>query len=79
MEYRSEGEAAYIFVKDEQGRVREMIYDVGLFKLTAKKAKGIKASRLNTPPNKRFNRCAGSKSTMPACPSRSLTTFRAPA
>jgi CubicO group peptidase (beta-lactamase class C family) len=34
-----EGEATYIFVKDEQGRVREMIYDVGLFKLISKKIK----------------------------------------
>jgi hypothetical protein len=34
-----EDEATYIFVKDEQGQVREMIYDVGLFRLTAKKVK----------------------------------------
>ena len=31
------GEATYIFVKDDQGKVKEMIYDVGFFKLTAKK------------------------------------------
>lgn len=34
-----EGPATYIFVKDENGRVKEMVYDVGLFKLIAKKIK----------------------------------------
>ena len=33
------GEATYIFVKDDRGQVKEMIYDVGFFKLTAKKIK----------------------------------------
>lgn len=33
------GEATYIFVKDDQGQAKEMIYDVGFFKLTAKKIK----------------------------------------
>ena len=33
------GEATYIFVKDENGKVREMIYDVGFLKLAAKKIK----------------------------------------
>lgn len=33
------GEATYIFVRDDQGQVKEMIYDVGFFKLTAKKIK----------------------------------------
>jgi len=33
------GEATYIFVKDEKGQVKEMIYDVGFFKLTARKIK----------------------------------------
>jgi hypothetical protein len=33
------GEATYIFVKDDKGQVKEMIYDVGFFKLTAKKIK----------------------------------------
>ena len=33
------GEATYIFVRDEKAQVKEMIYDVGWFKLTAKKIK----------------------------------------
>ncbi len=32
-------EATYIFVKDEKGQVKEMLYEVGVFKLTAKKIK----------------------------------------
>ena len=34
-----QGQATYIFVKDMNGRVTEMIYDVGWFKLIAKKIK----------------------------------------
>jgi CubicO group peptidase (beta-lactamase class C family) len=34
-----DGPATFIFVKDENGRVKEMVYDVGLFKLIAKKIK----------------------------------------
>lgn len=33
------GEATYIFNRDEQGQVKEMVYDVGVLKLTAKKIK----------------------------------------
>jgi CubicO group peptidase (beta-lactamase class C family) len=33
------GQATFIFVKDQSGRVSELIYDVGLFKLVAKKFK----------------------------------------
>jgi hypothetical protein len=34
-----EGPATYTFVKGDDGRTKEMIYDVGLFKLIAKKIK----------------------------------------
>lgn len=34
-----EGEATYTFVRDEQGNVIEMVYDVRIFKLTARKLK----------------------------------------
>ncbi len=33
------GEATYIFNKNEKGQVIEMIYDVGVLRLTAKKIK----------------------------------------
>ena len=33
------GEATYTFVRDEAGRVKEMVYDVGALKPTAKKIK----------------------------------------
>lgn len=35
----SGGEATYTFNKDGKGQVTEMVYDVGIFKLTAKKIK----------------------------------------
>jgi CubicO group peptidase (beta-lactamase class C family) len=34
-----DGPATYIFVKDENGRVKEMVYDFGFYKLIAKKIK----------------------------------------
>lgn len=34
-----EGEATYTFNKNENGQVKEMVYDVGVLKLTAKKIK----------------------------------------
>jgi len=34
-----EREATYVFVRDDKGRVSEMIYDYGFMKLSAKKIK----------------------------------------